>query len=147
MANLLLTGPPAAGKSAEALRLIEAATTPTVMVDFQQQYASALGLRRDPSTGRYPRRREQDAYALAYAEYMRQAAITGALSMELDIIVTSADGDIDRRAFLLGRLGPGASEIVLDPGIEVVTQRLTIAGYLDPQCVAALARFYNRLPQ
>ena len=88
----------------------------TIMVDFQDLYASVLGLRRDSETGRYPPRRPQDAFALPLAEYARQAIISGAIAQELDLVLTNSDGDSDRRNFLLQRLGPGASERIIDPG-------------------------------
>ena len=145
MASILLSGPAGANKSGEARRLLAAATVPTIMIEFQELYASCLGIRRNPETGRYPARRPQDAYALPMAEYLRQAAITGAIAQELDILLTNADGDTDRRAFLLQRLGPGATERVIDPGIEVVTERLSVDGTLDPDCASAISRWFGRL--
>ena len=145
MGNLLISGPAGAGKSQEARRLLASASVPTVMVDFQQIYAGLLGIERDHLTGRYPARRPQDAYALPMAEYARQAIITGAIAQELDIVLTSSDGDTDRRAFLLGRLGPSATERVIDPGISVVTERLSVDGTLDPDCAVAIQRWFGRL--
>ena len=79
------------------------------------------------------------------AEYLRQAAITGAIAQELDVVLTNSDGNADRRAFLLGRLGP-ASERIIDPGISVVTERLSVDGTLDPDCREAISRWYGRIP-
>ena len=117
---------------------------PTIMIEFQQIYAGLLGIERLPN-GRYPPRRPQDAYALPLAEYGRQALVSGAIAQELDIVLTNSDGDADRRAFLLGRLGPGATERIIDPGIEVVTERLSVDGTLDPDCAAAIQRWHGRL--
>ena len=78
-------------------------------------------------------------------EYLRQAAISGALAQELDIVLSNSDGDADRRAFLLGRLGPGAAERIIDPGIDIVTERLSVDGTLDPDCRNAIQRWYGRL--
>ena len=121
------------------------ASAPTIMIEFQDLYASVLGIRRDPDTGRYPPRRPQDAYALPLAEYARQSIITGAFKQDLDVILTNSDGDADRRAFLLGRLGPSASERVIDPGLRIVTERLSVQGTLDPDCASAISRWYGRL--
>ena len=36
---------------------------------------------------------------------------------------------------------------MIDPGIEVVTERLTVDGTLDPdQCRKAIGRWYGRIP-
>ena len=145
MASILLSGPPGAGKSQEARRLLAAASVPTVAIDFQELLASLLLQRRNPETGRYPPRRPQDAYALPMAEYGRQALISGAIAQELDVVLTNSDGDTDRRNFLLGRLGPLATERVIDPGLEIVTERLSVQGTLDPDCAAAISRWYGRL--
>ena len=143
--SILLSGPAGSGKSQEARELLSAASVPTIMIEFQDLYAGLLGIRRNPETGRYPPRRPQDSYALPLAEYVRQAAISGAIAQELDVILTNSDGDADRRQFLLGRLGPSAAERVIDPGISVVTERLSVEGTLDPDCASAISRWYGRL--
>ena len=114
------------------------------MIDFQRIYAGLLGIER-LADGRFPERVDSDAYALPMAEYVRQAAITGAVTQEVGAIVTNSDGDRRRRDFLLGRLGPGATERIVDPGIEVVSQRLSVDGTLSDQCRAAIGRWYGRL--
>ena len=119
---------------------------PTIMIDFQSLYASVLGIERDPETHRYPPRRPQDAYALPMAEYLHQAAITGAIAQELDIVLTNSDGNTERRNFLLGRLGPTATERILDPGRSIVMERLTVDGTLDPDCHRAIQRWYGHIP-
>ena len=145
MPSILLSGPSGGGKSQAARRLLASATVAAIMIDFQTLYAGLLGIERDPSTGRYPPRRPQDAFALPLAEYARQAIITGAIAQELDVVLTSSDGNLARRQFLLERLGPTASEVVIDPGIEVVTERLTVDGTLDEDCRKAIQRWYGRL--
>ena len=147
MASILLSGPSGGGKSAAARELLAAAVVPTIMIEFQDLYASVLGIRRNPETGRYPPRRPQDAYALPMAEYLRQSAVTGAIKQDLEIVLSNSDGDADRRAFLLGRLGPTASERVINPGISVVTERLSVDGTLDPDCRLAIQRWFGRIPR
>ena len=144
MASVLLSGPAGGGKSQEAKRLLAAASVPTIMIDFQTLYAGVLGIERN-ERGRYPPRLPQDAYALPLAEYGRQALISGAIAQEIDVVLTNSDGDSARRKFLLGRLGPTASERIIDPGIEIVTDRLTVDGTLDPDCRDAIQRWYTRI--
>ena len=115
MASLLLSGPAGGGKSAEALAVMAERSEPTIMIDFQAIYANLVGVERLPS-GRFPERLDSDAHALPMAEYVRRAAITGAVTQQVDAIVTNSDGDLTRRAFLLGLLGAGAEERVIDPG-------------------------------
>ena len=144
MPNLLISGPAGAGKSQEARRLLEELRGHGVVVDFQAIYAMLLGLERLPN-GRYPARRAQDAYVLALAEYVRRAIILGAVEQEIDVIATNSDGSPDRRLFLLGLLGPDSRERILDPGFDVVTERLSNPdGTLDEQCVEARDRWYSR---
>ena len=145
MPNLLLSGPAGAGKTQEARRLLREMRGQGVVADFQAVYAMLLGIER-LANGRYPARLERDAYALAMTEYIRRAIIMGAIAQEIDVIATNSDGNADRRLFLLGLLGPGSREVVIDPGISVVTERLSNPdGTLDDQCVKAIDRWYGRL--
>ncbi len=145
MPDTLLSGPAGAGKSQEARRLLRAANAPTVVLDFQSIYAAILLLERD-SNGRYPPRLESDSHALVMAEYLRQAGLTAAEGQQVGTIVTNSDGNADRRAFLLSRMGPGAVEHVIDPGIGVVTDRLSGPdGVLSDQCGEAIQRWYSRV--
>ena len=139
----LLSGPAGAGKSAEARRLL--AELPTgVLIDFQTLYAAVLGILRQDD-GRYPEREGHRAYALAMAEYIRKAAISGALEMDLDPIVTNSDGSPQRRQFLLTLLGAGSTERVIDPGIDVIHKLLSRDGVITQQCADAADRWYKRL--
>lgn len=117
---------------------------PAVIADFQAIYASVLGIER-LANGRYPERRPEDDFAIPLVEYTRRAIITGALARGIFAIVTNSDGSSDRRADLLGLLGPGASERVIDPGIDVVRERLSVGGVLSVQCQEAIDRWYSRL--
>ena len=115
-----------------------------ILIDFQQIYASILGIQRLPS-GRFPERLDSDAYALPLAEYTRLATISAAREQEVDAIVINSDGNQQRRDYLLGLLGPGAVERVVDPGIEVVTRRLSVNGVLSDQCRDATNRWFLRI--
>ena len=140
----LLSGPAGGGKTQEARRLLRAANAPTVVLDFQAILSALLLLERD-ANGRYPPRLASDSHALPVAEYMRQSGMTAASGQQVDTIVTNSDGNADRRAFLLGRMGPGAAEVVIDPGIDVVVQRLSGPEGLTDQCGQAIQRWYSRV--
>ena len=143
MPSELISGPAGAGKTQAARAELEASGEPTLAADFQSIYAALLLLERQPD-GRYPERRESDAHALRMAEYLRRTILTAAAARGLRVIATNSDGDLDRRAFLLRELGPGATERVIDPGIQIVTERLGIEGETTAQCQAAIERWYSR---
>ena len=78
------------------------------------------------------------------SEYLRKVTISVADDRQIDVITTNSDGDLGRRALLLGFLGTGATELVMDPGIDVVTERLSFNGVLSEQCGDAIQRWYSR---
>ena len=138
-----MSGPAGGGKSAAARQ--ELADRPgALIVDFQAIYAALLLLTRGPD-GRYPERQAAQEYALPLAEYTRRSIITGATGRQLFVIATNSDGDSGRRLELLGFLGPGSAERVIDPGLEEVTRRLSVNGQLSRQCGEAINRWYGRL--
>ena len=145
MANTLISGPSGAGKSRLARELLAQAQGQGAIVDFQAIYSAMLLLRRRDD-GRYPERDPADAHLLALAEYTRKAMISGAREMDIEIIATNSDGSPQRREYLRGLLGPGAVETVLDPGREVVVERLKVNGVLSQQCGQAIDRWYGGLP-
>ena len=143
MPSVLLSGPAGAAKSALARRLLAESPTLTAIADFQLVYRALTDVERDRG-GRYPLR---DDRLLPLTEYVRRAIITGAVSREIGVIATNSDGDPTRRAFLLGQLGPGASERIVDPGRVIVSARLSDpeTGVLSDECDAAVSRWYGRL--
>ena len=114
MAGVLLSGPAGAGKSQRARQLIEDATTPVVVADFQSLYASLLQIDRRPD-GRYPERLESQAYVIPLVEYLRQTLMRVAAESQIDVIATNSDGSPVRRKALLDAIGPGAVETSLTP--------------------------------
>ena len=144
MPNLLISGPAGAGKTQEARRLLEASTEPMVASDFQTLLAALTLLERQPD-GRYPQRRESQAsWLLPLTEYLRMTVIGAAGERGVGVITTNSDGSPERRTLLLSRLGPGAVERVVDPGLEVVTERLSVEGTLSDPCRGAIDRWYSR---
>ena len=143
MPNLLLSGPAGAGKTGAANDVLRDSNTPAIALDFQRLYAALLLI--DRVGGRYPERLASNAFALPLAEYLRAAGITAATNQQVDLVVTNSDGDAARRATLLSRLGPGATERILDPGLSVVRDRLSVSGVLSHQCGQAIDRWYGRL--
>ena len=142
MASILLSGPAGAAKSALARQLFEARTGLVVVADFQSLYAALTGDTRGPD-GRYPLRDER---LLPLTEYTRRAVITGAIERDIDVIATNSDGAPGRREFMLSKLGPDATERVIDPGEDVIRARLSdpITGELSDECQSAAARWYAR---
>ena len=134
------------GKTQEARRLLRESAGPMVAADFQALLAALLLLERDPETGRYPRRLDsQAAWLLPLTEAIRQTVITFARQADIDVVATNSDGSPERRALMLSRLGPGSAERILDPGFDVITERLSNPdGSIDQQCVEARDRWYTR---
>ena len=141
MANLLLSGPAGGGKSQVARELLDEAEELTAVADFQSLYA-AIALQVRGPDGKFPLRDER---LLPLVEYVRRAVITGAKSRDIAIIATNSDGSPDRRQFLLGELGQGATERVIDPGQLTVEARLSDGkGKLSKDCKKATERWYKR---
>ena len=141
MPSVLLSGPAGAAKSALARRLLLENGELATIADFQAVYAALSGDVRGPD-GRYPLR---DDRLLPLTEYVRRAIITGAVARDIEVIATNSDGDPVRRAFLLGQLGTGAIERIVDPGRAVVSARLSDpeTGELSEECGSAIGRWYG----
>ena len=116
---------------------------PAVIADFQSVYVAVSGDVRDDN-GNYP---ERDPDLLPLVERERQRIIRDAVEMEIGVVATSSDGAQARREYLLGILGPDALEEIVDPGIDVVTARLSdpATGSLSDSCSSAISHWYSRL--
>ena len=143
MPSELISGPAGGGKS-QVVRQRLADNPGSIQIDFQQIYRALTGDQRDPDTGLYPRRDER---LLPITEFSRRAILSAARERQLDVIATNSDGDPQRRAFLLLQLGDGATETIIDPGRDVVRNRLadSITGELSSECSSAVERWYSKL--
>ena len=147
MVSTLISGPAGAGKSAIARQIVADSERTSIVLDFQEIYALILGITRNPETGRYPERLPEDAFALGLAAQVRREAINAALENDVEVVATNSDGNPTRRAAFLALLGNGATERVVDPGIEAVTIRLSYDGRISPQCKQAIGRWYDELSE
>ncbi len=116
---------------------------PAVIADFSAIYAALTMARRD-ADGKYPDRPTPDPL-VPLAESIRQRVILTARERDYSIIATNSDGRPDRRLYLLGLLGPGAVERVIDPGRSVVTRRLAGPAGLSEACLSAVNRWYGNV--
>ena len=143
MPNLLISGSAGSGKSAAAREELAASNEPAIIAEIQPLYAALLGIERGPD-GRYPERRESDAHALRLAEYLRRAAITASVARGIRVITTNSDSDLDRRAFLLNELGPGATERIVTVDYDVAISNLQGPnGATSDQCRRAVERWHK----
>lgn len=143
--NVLLTGPAGAGKSAAARELLRTGKA-DLAADFQSILATLLLLERDPVTGRYPQRDRAAERLIPLAQAIRSRIIAEARDRGLAVVATNSNGAIAQRQRLIAELG-GATERILDPGREVVEQRLAdpVTGQLSRQCQEAIERYYGNL--
>lgn len=139
--NVLISGPAGSGKSAAARRELAAFEGPAVAADFQSLTAAVLLQQRDEH-GRYPLR---PGWVLPLVEHLRRETIDAGRARDIAVVATNSDGDPARRRFLLDRLGPGAREVVIDPGEPVIRARLADpeTGVLSEECDAAALRWYG----
>ena len=146
MASLLLIeGPAGSGKSQEVARML-AAGEADVVADLTALWAALRGVERDPETGRYPIREDDDpAVRGGLAGYVRAAVVRQALRDDLAVVVTSGSPDMATKwAAVAEESGAAFAVRTVDPGEAVVRQRLAVDGALDPQCEKAVRRWYRR---
>ena len=146
MASVLISGPAGSGKSALALATLGTTGRNAVLVDFTSIYNALLAQKRDPVSGKFPTRRQAQEVFLPLIERTRQRTIMLAVEMGFDVVATNANGSPAFRRRLLALMGPGAKEVIEDPGREVVEDRLKdSAGVLGEDCQKASARWFDRI--
>lgn len=125
--------------------MLSASAGPMVAADFQSILAALMLLERLPN-GRFPERQiMQQAWLIPLVEAVRQTVVSFARERGIDVLLTNSDGSPSRRAHLLERLGPMASEQIVDPGFNIITERLSDPnGRISEQCVEARDRWYSR---
>ena len=144
MPNVLISGPAGGGKSQAARAELEnmRANGPVALADFQAIYVALTGVERD-SNGRYPMR---DETLLPLVESIRQRIIITARERDIGVVATNSDSTQTRRDYLLGLLGIGSVERVIDPGRAVVAARLAgPGGQVSESCEAAISRWFDNV--
>jgi len=148
MAHLeLIEGPPGGGKS-QILRGLVADGQLDTAVEFAAFWASLKGYRRDKN-GHYPVRLKGDP-AAEIAAITMEAATRASLRLGLNVGVSrSTPGNAPHYAGLADQFGATFSTRVIDPGIDVVRERLAAAfpdavtRGLSDECQAAIDKWYG----
>ena len=143
--SAIIAGPAGAGKTQrarEVLAELTAAGYEPFAADFQSVYAALLLIERLPD-GRYPERLDSQAYALVMVEYLRTTLIRRALDDDRPVVATISERPGGARYTVLLALMRGAREETLDPGVDVVLDRLAGPdGAIPQQCLDAAGRWY-----
>lgn len=141
--NLLIAGPPGAGKSAAAARALAAASQPSIVIEFTGLWALLNGLQRD-DRGAYPTRRDDDPTSGLVARTMAGVARD---AIEADVAVIAAVSRRTQIDWWQDLLSSGDSTVnveVVDPGRPVAEANLRVRyGPTVPEvCIDALDRWY-----
>ena len=142
MALTVIAGPPGSGKSGHVRSLLAAGEV-DVIADTTALWAALGNYERDPETGRYPTRQDDDV-ALRLALYLQATAATFAAREGLNIAITTARKDQQSRWRTIAEdNGASFSYSEIDPGRAVVEQRLAQGGRLETACEVAIAKYYG----
>ena len=135
-------GPAGSGKSQHARSLLAAGTV-DLLADTTSIWAAVGGYERDPLTGKYPVRLDDDP-ALDAALYIQTTVVRYGLSNGLNVAATtSRRGQIPRWQSVADEFSTGLIVETIDPGRAVVAQRLSDAdGNLSAECEKAINRWY-----
>ena len=145
MATLrLVQGPAGSGKTDHARRLIEAGQA-TLQADITALHVALTGIVRDARTGKYPDRDPNDP-ALRAAIYLQSTIARYALRENIDVVVTTSQRNMIRRwQDLADEYAAAMTVTTIDPGIEIVTERLAdpATGTLSQQCRIAISKWFG----
>ena len=140
----LIQGPAGGGKSAVSRDLLESGEV-QVVADVTGLWSVLSGAQRDPETGRYPERRDDDP-ALSTARYVQVAAVRHGLREGFDVGATTSRRDqVDRWQGIAAGEDAAFRLRTVDPGLDVVTARLAdpATGVLSEACGQALGRWFG----
>ena len=140
----LIEGPAGGGKSGLATEM-RAAGEIDLIADTTALWVALTGVRRDPATGRYPVRPDDDP-ALGAARYLKETAVHHGLRENLNVAVTASErGTAEKWGAIASRYDAPLSVTTVDPGLDVVTDRLADpeTGVLSDECNAAIGRWFR----
>ena len=143
MAELhLVQGPAGAGKSGVTAEMLSSGEV-AVVADVTSLWVALSGVTRGPD-GRYPVRLDDDP-ALHLARYVRQVAVRRALTLDINIAVTTSSPDqVEKYRALLDDSDELRARTVSIPE-GVARQRLSdpATGELSKECEEAIARWFG----
>ncbi len=139
----LIEGPAGSAKSSIVAERIQAGES-DVVADLTQIWAAIRAVERG-SNGKYPVRLDTDpAITTGLAAYIRRVVVRQALRSNLNVVVTSGSRhEADIYARIAEELGAVFERVTIDPGEDVVRERLSVDGKLSKQCENAIKRWYQ----
>lgn len=139
----LFEGPAGAGKS-QLVREMLADGEIHVQADLTAIWAAINGYERNPETGLYPVRRDNDR-TIGLASYVKTAIVRRALADGLSVAVTTSSPDeVTKWQALADEAQTALSVRTIDPGREVVEENLADEdGELSEDCERAIGRWYG----
>ena len=140
----LIEGPAGAGKS-QLLKEMKDAGQIDIAADTTELWAASGLYERDPATGKYPVRADDDP-ALDTARVLQAAAVTHGLRKGFNVgVTTSRRGQAERWRPVADDFNVSFVVNTVDPGEDVVRERLAdaVTGELEPECERAIGRWYR----
>ena len=141
---VLIEGPAGGGKS-DLAREMRKAGEVDLIADTTALWAALSGVQRDPATGKYPVRLDDDP-ALDAARYVQTTAVHHGLREGRNVAVTTSQhGQSPKWGAIASEHGADFRVSTVDPGIDVVTERLAdeVTGELSDECNAAIGRWFR----